>query len=136
MRTQNRYIIAICSTFHAVHLGTDIIQIGNYACLLSTWQYGTAVFALAMVSQYAMYNALDLPGVNLLLFQHILQFMRTDVYMTQQIHIRLGVSLPIIFIDLAVIMEKNCQDTALDLNLVGQTWIEPVQHVQHLVCMV
>ena len=53
--------------------------------------------------------------------------------MTQQEHILLRLTLTIVLLTLAKVVEEDGQDATLDLDRIGQHGIEALEHVKHLV---
>ena len=59
-----------------------------------------------------------------------------DEDMPKKVHVLLWLSLLIIFIHLAVVVEEDGEDAMLHFYLIGQTRIKPVEHSEHLVGVV
>ena len=83
-----------------------------------------------------MHNHVDFVVVNSFLFQCLLQTVGGDVDVPQKIFHWLRIAVAVVFIHLAVVVEKDAENATLNLYRVGQARIQTSQHVQHLMSVV
>ena len=57
--------------------------------------------------------------------------MSTDVYVSEQIHVRLSLARLAVFVHLSAVMEEDGKNAVFHLHPVGQTGIEPFEDVKH-----
>ena len=90
-----------------------------YGSLLSARQYWTAPFALTMVREDDVNDALYLVSIDTVLLEDVLQFVCTDIDVSQQIHILLCVAAFGIFVDLAIVVKHYGEYAPFNLDLIG-----------------
>ena len=129
-------IFHISGTLKGIGLRTEVVDVVHDDSFLGAGYNRTSEFAIAMMRQNTMHDALRLLLVEAFAVKDVLQPMSPDVDMAKQVHVGLRLALLVVFVHLPAVVEKDGQNAMLHLNLIGQTGIESFEHVEHLVGMV